>query len=630
MQFRHIVLTGALLLTVSCKGPVQTNNESNKYRDPHDYHSWSNPDQIRVKHVALDLEVLFTEKTLRGTATLAVERQGDKRDSPLILDSRDLKILSVESSADGKKYSPVQFQIGTADPILGAPFTIQVPESVSQVRIAYQTSPGAAALQWLTPQQTTGKAHPFLYTQSEPIYARSWIPLQDSPGVRVTYSAHIKTPKALVAAMSAKNEQSPAPTGDYKFTMQQAIPSYLIALAVGNLEYRPISQRTGVYAEPSVLPRAAKEFEDMEKMIQAAERLYGAYQWEQFDVLILPPSFPYGGMENPRLTFLTPTLLAGDKSLVGVVSHELAHSWSGNLVTNATWRDFWLNEGFTTYFERRIQEEVYGAARGEMEALLEVRDLDREMKQLSPQDQLLYIDLKGRDPELGSTLVPYVKGMLLLRRLEELYGRDRFDGFLRSYFGHFAFKSITTGDFVSYLDEHLIASDRSLETKIGLDDWLSRPGLPATAPKPKSAALDEAGKHASNWLGGKEQLTSIDVSKWSAQEWQQFLTSMPVELDRAKMAELDKAYGFTKSGNAEIKFQWLLMAIRSKYDAAYNELGRFLVEVGRRKYIRPLYQELAKRPEDLKRARAIYARARPGYHPIAVATVDEILKQGKQ
>ncbi len=617
-------MAGALAFCLACsKGTVQNQN-SGKYNDPKDHHSYSNPDQIKIRHVTLDLDVLFAEKKLKGTATLSLERVG-RNDSPLILDTRDLTITSAEASIDGTKYSQVQYKLGGKDPILGSPLTVEIPRNVSHVRIAYETSPSAVALQWLTPAQTAGKKHPFLYTQNQPIYARTWIPIQDSPGVRLTYSANIRTPKELLAVMSAKNDRTPRLTGNYSFNMPQPIPAYLIALAVGNIEYHAVSMRAGVYAEPSVLPKASKEFEDMDKMIHAAENLYGLYQWEQYDVLILPPSFPYGGMENPRLTFLTPTLLAGDKSLVGVVSHELAHSWSGNLVTNATWRDFWLNEGFTTYFERRIQEEVYGPARAEMEALIEKQQLADDLKTLPERDQILYIDLKGRDPEEGATQVPYVKGMLFLRRLEELYGRERFDGFLRGYFGQFAFKSITTGDFVNYLNEHLLNIDSALTQKLHLDDWLTKPGLPDSAPQPRSTVLDEVAAHAKAWLGGKP-LSGIPTAKWTAAEWQHFLLSMPQTLDRKQMTELDRAYNFTNSGNAEILFQWLVMSIRSKYEPAYPALEKFLLEVGRRKYIRPLYQELAKSPEGMQRAKAIYAKARPGYHPIATATIDTIVK----
>src|SRR6478672_9180312 len=433
-----------------------------------DYHSYSNPAAVRVRHVDLDWQVLFEQKTLKGSATLTVERIS--QNEPLILDTRDLKIDKVETSADGLRYEVGTFKLGDSDKFLGAPLTIPLPAKATRVRIHYSTSPGASGLQWLDPAQTAGKKSPFLFTQSEAIHARSWIPLQDSPGVRVTYTAHVRTPRTLLAVMSAENLSGPARDGDYRFRMDQPIPSYLIALAVGDLQFRSLGPRTGVYAEPPTLALAARELSDTEKMVVATEHLYGPYRWGRYDILILPPSFPYGGMENPRLTFATPTMLAGDKSLVSLIAHELAHSWSGNLVTNATWRDFWLNEGFTTYLERRILEVVYGRSREEMEAALGLRDLKEEIASLDDRDEILHIDLKDRDPDDGSTDIPYEKGALFLRHLEETFGRARFDQFLKNYFNHFAFQSITTDQFVDYLKQHLLNENHTLAAKVPVDE----------------------------------------------------------------------------------------------------------------------------------------------------------------
>src|SRR5687767_11700247 len=369
-----------------------------------DYHSFANPSAVRVTHVDLDWDVLFDQKILKGSATLTVERSS--RTEPLILDTRDLKIEKVETSA-GTAYSAGTFTVGASDKILGSSLTIPLPAGANRVRIHYSTSPCASGLQWLGPAQTAGKKDPFMFTQSQAIHARSWIPLQDTPSVRVTYNARVRTPRNLLAVMSAENDAHTPRDGDYSFRMRQPIPSYLIALAVGDLRFRSLGRRTGVYAEPQVIARAARELSDTERMVVATERLYGPYRWGRYDILVLPASFPYGGMENPRLTFATPTILAGDKSLVSLIAHELAHSWSGNLVTNATWRDFWLNEGFTVYLERRIQEAVYGRARAQMEAALGLRDLNEVIASLEDRDEILHIDLKGRDPDEGSNDIPY-------------------------------------------------------------------------------------------------------------------------------------------------------------------------------------------------------------------------------
>ena len=550
-----------------------------------DIHSWSRPDLIRVRHLELNLDVRFDLRVLEGSATLHVDRFSG---SELVLDTRGLQIHSVENAA--------AFALGAADPILGAPLRVQLLPDASWVRVHYSTSPQASGLQWLDPPQTAGRVHPFLYTQSQAIHARSWIPLQDTPAVRVAFEAEIGVPQGLRAVMGA------AMSGSH-FRMEQPVPSYLIALAAGDLEFRALGPRSGVYAEPALIDAAAYEFADTEAMIGAVEQMYGPYRWGRYDLLVLPPSFPFGGMENPRLTFATPTILAGDRSLVSLVAHELAHSWSGNLVTNATWSDFWLNEGFTVYVERRILERLYGPARAAMEAVLGRRQLDSEMAGLREPDRVLHIALTGRDPDDGCTLVPYEKGALLLRTIEQAVGRERFDAFLRAYFDHFAFRSITTADFLEYVR-------RELPNPVPLDEWIYRPGIPEGAAEPHSDAFARV---ESGW--------PTDTSAWSTQEWLHFLRSQ----DPPDMARLDREFHFSESHNSEILHQWLWMAVKAGYQPAYPKVGPFLKSVGRRKFLKPIYSELMKTPEGQARARAIYAEARPGYHPIAQTSIDGIV-----
>jgi aminopeptidase N len=593
-----------------------------------DEHSYGNPAEIRVRHVDLDWDVLFDRKILRGTAVLSVERPPGGRATRLLLDTRDLDVEKTEFSRDGSSWAPTAFSLAPADKILGSALSISLPEDATRVRVTYATRPTASALQWLDPPQTAGRKRPFLFSQSQAIHARSWIPLQDSPRVRITYRARVRTPKDLLAVMSADNDTRAERDGEYDFEMRQPIPSYLIALAVGDLKFAPESGRAGVWAEPAVLEHAAREFSDLEEMIRAAEELFGPYRWERYDVLVLPPSFPYGGMENPRITFATPTILAGDKSLVSLVAHELAHSWAGNLVTNATWSDFWLNEGFTVYFERRILERVYGRQRAEMEAVLGLQDLEKEIASLPEKDQILHLNLTGRDPDEGTTDVPYEKGALFLRQLEENFGRQRFDRFLRGYFDHFAFQSITTDDFVRYLKANLLDQDPSLAARTPLDEWTEKPGIPATAMKPRSDALARVDAETTRLLERKVPASSPDTSRWSTQEWLHFLRALPTPLGGDRMGELDRAFRFSASGNSEIINQWLLMAIASDYAPAYPRLEQFLTSMGRRKFLKPLYEELVKTPEGKKRAQAIYRKARPTYHHIAVTTVDKIVGWG--
>src|SRR5262245_29860856 len=467
---------------------------------PRDVHSYANPDRVRVRHADLDLDVRFDRRILEGSVTLFFERR-DAGPATLDLDTRGLAIASVEAP-DGSSWKPIPFDLGPPDSILGAKLSIQAPAGADRVRVAYATGAGASGLQWLSPEQTAGKKHPFLFSQSQAIHARSWVPIQDTPQVRMTFSATLRTPPELSAVMGAAGNPEGGRGGVYRFSMPQRIPAYLLALAVGDIGFAPISSRSGVYAEPSVVARAAQEFADTENMMRAAERLYGPYRWDRYDILVLPPSFPFGGMENPRLTFATPTVLAGDRSLVSLIAHELAHSWSGNLVTNATWSDFWLNEGFTTYIERRLVEEVFGPEKAAMEAALGRQDLDDEIERLEDRDEILHIDLAGRDPDDGATRLPYEKGSLFLRSLEELFGRRRFDEFLRGYFDRFAFQSIVTADFVAYLRANLFASDGSKASRVPLEEWIEKPGLPAVAPQPLSPALANAHDVATAWVEG--------------------------------------------------------------------------------------------------------------------------------
>ncbi len=602
---------------------LETHSGSEARRD---FHSHARPDEIRVGHVALDLTVSFEKRSIEGRAALSLERVSPGADR-LSLDTRDLDIRSVQSAAEKNAFTETSFHLGEPDPVLGRALTIDLPPDAVRVRIDYATRPGASGLQWLEAAQTAGKAQPFLFTQSQAIHARSWIPLQDSPGVRVTYEALIRVPAGVRAVMSAEALGVPADAraGEYRFLMARPIPPYLIALAVGDLAFRPMSERTGVWAEPALVEQAAREFEDTEAMMQAVEKLYGPYRWDRYDILVLPPSFPFGGMENPRLTFATPTILAGDKSLVSLVAHELAHSWSGNLVTNATWRDFWLNEGFTVYLENRIQEEVFGAARAAMESSLEVDKLIEEMADLPLPDQILHVDLVGRDPDDGFTLVPYVKGMLFLLQLEHAVGREAFDEFLRGYFDRFAFQSITTADFITYLEQHLLAAHPAAAAQVS--EWIEQPSLPKGYARPQSEELAAVTRRAEQWLAGSLSLDALQTSDWTTQHWLAWLRALPDALERPRLAKLDHAFQFTGSGNSEIHHEWLRIAVRNSYEPADRALEKFLTGVGRRKFLKPLYEDLVKTPEGRRRAAEIYAKAKPFYHPIAAATVEEILGQ---
>ena len=586
-----------------------------------DVHSFGNSDQVRVTHLHLNLTVDFEKKKLKGSAKLDLKRLSDTNE--LILDSKDLSISQVVLD-DGTK---AKFNLGKSQPFLGQPLSIELKKSTNSVTVHYSTSPEAAALQWLSPSQTAGGKAPFLFTQSQAILARTWVPVQDSPGVRITYSADVQVPENLMALMSAVNPQKKSADGKYHFEMKQPIPSYLLALAVGDLQFRALGDRSGIYAEPSMLNKAAFEFEDTEAMIDEAEKLYGPYRWERYDILLLPPSFPFGGMENPRLTFATPTILAGDKSLVSLVAHELAHSWSGNLVTNATWNDFWLNEGFTVYFENRIMEATFGKDYAKMLAQLGYQDAQDEVNYIghNSSDTHLFLDLAGRDPDDGMTNIAYEKGRLLLKLLEDTGGRAKWDTFLNQYFASHAFQSLTTTEFVQYLDKELLSQDPQWARKVKLDKWIYGAGIPANSPQPVSQQFARVEKQLQSWINGKTA-AQLDTKNWTTHHWLHFLRNLPDNLSRKQLGELDRSFMLTASGNAEIQTVWFLVAIEHDYQPAYPALEKFLTSVGRRKFLKPLYEALAKTSQGKQFARAVYKKARSGYHPVSYQTIDKILQ----
>ncbi len=597
-----------------------------------DYHSYAEPTAFRVKHLDLDLQTSFEEKRLSGVADLTIARI-DAHAATLKLDTRDLTIRRIWWMRGATDLVPLRYTLGARDPLLGSPLAIDVPsEGLTpefKIRISYQTRPEASGLQWVAAPLTANKTDPFLFTQSQAIHARSWIPLQDSPQVRMTYSATIHVPTGMRAVMSAQpignDAGGLAPDGIYRFDMPQAIPSYLIALGVGKLEFRATGPRTGVYAESALVDAAAKEFSETEQMIEASEKMFGPYRWGRYDLLILPPSFPFGGMENPRLSFITPTVIAGDRSLTAVIAHELAHSWSGNLVTNATWRDLWLNEGFTVFLQGRIMLAVYGQRREDMEEMLDLMTLRNEIATLPPSDQVLAIDLRGRDPDDVFTQVPYIKGALFISWLASRFGTEQVDKFLHDYFDKFAFQSISTEDFRAYLEANLLPQKPDAVKRAELDEWMLAPGLPKSAVLPHSDAFERVDTARAAFLAGSTAAAELPGKDWTTHEWVHFLDGLAGKVPATKLAELDAAFALTAVGNSEIAFSWLRIAIRDDYQPAYPRLESYLTSIGRRKLIKPLYEDLMKTPAGAARARAIYVRARPNYHPIAVASLDGIV-----
>ena len=591
---------------------------------PPDPHSFARPEKARVTHVSLDLTPDFATKRLSGTAKLAVTR-AEGADT-VVLDVRDLQIKRVRDS----KGATLQYNLGAPKEFVGAPLSIALAAGTDTVVIEYATSPAAAAVQWLEPSQTAGGKLPFLFTQGQAILTRTWVPTQDGPGMRQTYDAAIHVPKEMRAVMSAEHTGTEDETDAqglrvYRFRMAHPIPPYLIALAVGDLAFRPIGRNTGVYAEPSVVEKAAAEFTEVDAMISAAEKLYGPYRWGRYDLLVLPPAFPFGGMENPTLTFATPTILAGDRSLVSLVAHELAHSWSGNLVTNATWDDFWLNEGFTTYIESRIMEELRGKPYADMLRLLgrqDMMDAVGEAGGAQAADTKLHLELSGRDPDAGMTDIAYEKGSAFLQTVESVVGRDRLDKFLRDYFDHFAFQPMSSERMVAYMRQKLLTDEEA--EKIGMQAWIYEPGIPANVVAVSSDAFTAVEAQAASWKGGAAAST-IRTADWTTHEWLHFLRALPDTVATARLADLDNTFRLSSRGNNEILFEWLRIAIANRYEPAFPALDKFLTSQGRRKYVAPLYADLAKTAWGKQMATEIYRRARPTYHSVSTGTIDKTL-----
>lgn len=594
-----------------------------------DEHSYAEPARVAIKDLTLDLKLDFDTKTLSGTATYQLDWK-DAAATALVLDSRDLTIAKVEGTDAKGAWSPLKFALAAADPILGSKLTIETPQRNPEVRVTYSTSPDASGLQWLEPSMTEGKQLPFMFSQSQQIHARSWVPLQDTPSVRYTYSAHVTSRPDVMVLMSADNDPNAIRDGDYTFKMPQKIPSYLMAIAAGDLAFKRISDRSGVWSEPPMLDKAVAEFEDTEKMIATAETLYGPYRWDRYDMLVLPPSFPYGGMENPRLTFLTPTVIVGDKTLVSLIAHELAHSWSGNLVTFSSAKDAWLNEGFTSYVENRIIEVLYGEEQADMENVIERNELKKEFAEIDPKLQALATKPGVlKDPDENSSATVYTKGAWFLQFLEERYGRDKFDPFLKEYFNHFAFQSINSAQFAKYAQQNLLMKYPNIVSQAEFDAWLYDPGIPATAPQTQARRFGVVDSARLAWLGTGQLPPDAITKAWTTQEWVHFIESLPETLTLDQLSQLDGAYAFTGTMNGEIAQRWYPLAVRNGYTQANDAIAAFLKRIGRRKLIMPTYNALVQTEAGLALAKQVFAEAKPGYHPITTGSVQKAIDEAK-
>lgn len=586
--------------------------------DPHSYYDTTQP---RTRHLRLNWFVDFERHQIEGSVTLELEKpSGGHFD----LDTKAIAIHSARTQ-DGED---IAYHLGDEDEILGRRLRLEVPDGTTAITIDYKTSPEAIALQWFEPAMTLGKRHPFMYSQCQAIHARTIVPCQDTPRVRVSYSAAITVPEKLTAVMSAGpagDRQGDEPgTHTWLFEMPQPIPPYLLAIAVGDLQSRDLSPRARVWAEPEMVDKAAYEFGEVEQMIVTAEKLFGKYDWDRYDMLVLPPAFPYGGMENPRMTFLTPTVIAGDRSLVDVIAHELAHSWTGNLVTNADMNHFWLNEGFTTWAERRILDALHGEAASALRWAIGQKALDESIARFGPGSPLskLRNDLKGVDPDDAFSSIPYEKGSRFATVLERQVGRERFDQFMQKYMKTFRFQSLTSEQFIEFLEQELPGTAAAVKS----DEWLYETGMPSNAPVFQSAKLDELTAAAKDFGSGKRP-SPQQVSGWDSSELLVFLQNLPRQLDRASLDWLEQNFKLTKRGNYEILVEWLTIGAGSDYEPVFDRIREVLLEVGRMKYLRPLYTALGKNARTRELAKKIYEEGKASYHSLSRRVIEQTMEK---
>ncbi|XP_014207128.1 leukotriene A-4 hydrolase [Copidosoma floridanum] len=585
---------------------------------PTDPNSFSRPDLAVVTHIHLNVKVNFTRKMFEGSVILDVEKKGDT--NVLILDVRGLVILSITNIFDGSRLDYC-IEKGVD---YGSKLSVELPDDpiiddgkISyKIKIDYRTSQDSTAIQWLNPEQTAGGKHPYLFSQCEAIHARSMLPCQDTPFVKSTYTAEITAPAELNVLMSAIKEKIidvDKALKIHRFHQPVPIPSYLIAIAAGALVSKQIGPRTRVWTEKELLDKGAYEFEETEKMLKTAEDICGPYVWGVYDLLILPPSFPFGGMENPCLTFVTPTLLAGDRSLANVVAHEISHSWTGNLVTNMNFEHFWLNEGFTVFVERKILGRMYDDKVRHFAALMGVQSLKTALITLGDKNPLtnLVTNLIGIDPDDAFSVVPYEKGHIFLFYLEQLLGGpDVFEPFLRSYLEEFKYKSLSTTQWKEYLFKYFSDKVEVLD-KVDWNAWFNEPGLPPVIPKYDTTLAQEYLDLAAKWLADKpiSEFSKSDIENWTSNQKEAFLAELvlnnkSLSLDQVKsMSEL---YRFDSRQNSEIRFNWLRLCLKSRWEEKVSEALDFATSQGRLKFVRPLFQDIYAWEEMRQRAIDVY------------------------
>jgi len=660
-----------------CAGGLGKGEPSKPLRsaDPSTLAETLGPGRVRVFHADFDLTVDFVGQRLLGSVDLHCKRNAapeDGADWELVLDAAaNLEVREIHVDGAALPSSKWCRDDATKSATLGWAVRVKLPAGAAGetvvVRACFETAApgpdgegGCQALQWLAPSQTAGKQFPYLFSQCQAILARSMFPCQDTCECKMTYAASVCCPAELNVLMSAIKVAGPEPAPQpewetpagcgkdwmrHRFEQKVPIPSYLVAIVCGAVEGRKVGPRSTVWSEKEMVDACAWEFEDTEKFIAAAEELCGPYKWGVYDLLVLPPSFPYGGMENPCLTFVTPTLLAKDRSQVHVVAHEAAHSWSGNLVTNETWEHFWLNEGLTVFTEIRILRNVYGQEHATLHLASELQALTDDVARFGKEHNFtrLIPDLKGGvDPDDAFSTVPYIKGLSLFCYLESLVGGEElFQPFLRAYFERFGGSTVTSEKMRDFYLEYFRAKApehpdlaKALEGPIAALDWQHlwhAPGLPAYTPPCDGAPIEEARDLAKRWLAAGddaaalEKFSSEDIKGWSTMKSIVFLDSLlegDASLSQGACERMASAYGFLTS-NCELRVRFLRACLRAKWSGAVDSAVELATMQGRMKFTRPIYRAL--KSYDTKLAQETFLKHRGAYHPVCAKMVAQDL-----
>ncbi|RLV94466.1 Leukotriene A-4 hydrolase [Spathaspora sp. JA1] len=602
----------------------------------------SNYTQFQIKHTNLTLEVDFEKKVLTGTVEYDLINK-NKSDS-VILDTASLDILEVKVNS---KATP--FELAPAVPIYGSALSIAIPPTTDNVKIEidFRTTSKCTAIQFIA-----GDTGPYVFSQCQAIHARSLFPCFDTPGSKSPYTFTAKSPSACT--MSGRPRASNNEPGVYHFDQPIPIPSYLVSITSGNLLKAPIGPRSDVYCEEPNLKACQWEFEkDMENYLQIAESLIFDYEWERFDSLVLPSSFPYGGMEIPNMTQLTPTLICGDRTQTKVMAHELAHSWSGNLVTNCSWEHFWMNEGWTVYIERRILGAIAAKEKNSVEYGEQVRHFNmilgwnglvESVNGMPPRFTKLVWDLQGQDPDDAFSKIPYEKGFFFLFHLEtKLGGLKDFDPFIKHYFKKFRYQSLNSGQFVATLYEfYEPLGKKDVLDSIDWDTWLFKEGVPEY-PKFDTTLADQVYSLVDKWVqyvekGGVFPFSEADVANFEGEQEMLFLETLIEKFKTLSSEQLTSELirrfpcvypKYSASGNGEFISLWNELLITfGKYnsnDEVVQKFASWLGSVGRMKYVRPGYKLLIS-GVSLEFARETFAKYEQNYHPICHAMVKKDLQ----